>query len=200
MSSSTDLFWKGGMKMKATEQLKAEHDGIRIILNVLDRISADIKGGKGANREHLGQIVEFLKVFVDKCHHAKEEDVLFPALEAAGIPREGGPIGVMLSEHETGRGHVRSMAEALSADREGGRDALAGFSVAAMDYRNLLDQHIDKENNILYVMADDRITEEEQEKLFLEFEKIESDKIGAGTHERFHALIDDLEKIYLGRG
>ena len=92
------------------------------------------------------------------------------------------------------------MAEALSADREGGRDALAGFAVAAMAYRNLLDQHIDKENNILYVMADDRITEEEQEKLFLEFEKIESDKIGAGTHERFHALIDDLEKIYLGRG
>ena len=48
---------------------------------------------------HLNQILTFFKVFIDKCHHGKEEIFFFPAFEAAGIPNEGGPIGVMIEEH-----------------------------------------------------------------------------------------------------
>ncbi len=183
--------------MKATEQLKAEHEGIKIMLGILDKICDDIKSKRNANPEHLGQIIEFLKVFVDKCHHSKEEDVLFPALEKAGVSREGGPIGVLLGEHEMGRGYVRSMAESLLNHEKGNREALSEFADTARNYEALLDQHIDKENNVLYVMADELIPEEEQENLFAEFERIESERIGAETHERFHALIGDLKKIYL---
>lgn len=64
-------------------------------------------------KEELEGIMEFLMVFVDKCHHGKEEDFLFPALEAAGVARDGGPIGVMLHEHERGRRHIADMKNAL---------------------------------------------------------------------------------------
>ncbi|MDD5557380.1 MAG: hemerythrin domain-containing protein [bacterium] len=183
--------------MKATGQLKAEHEGIRIMLRVLDKIGDDIKAGAGVDAGHLHRIIEFLKVFVDRCHHGKEEDVLFPALERAGVPGEGGPIGVLLAEHETGRARVRAMAAALSNHEKRGREALAGFADTAGEYTALLDQHIEKENTVLYVMADRLLSEGEQEKMFAEFERIESERIGAGTHERFHALIGDLQGRYL---
>ena len=73
--------------MNATDQLRAEHEGILTMLQILERISEQMNSGKQADTAHLGKIVEFLQVFADKCHHGKEEDILFPALEKVGIPR-----------------------------------------------------------------------------------------------------------------
>ncbi len=67
-------------------------------------------------------------MFADQCHHGKEEDLLFPAMEAAGIPRESGPIGVMLEEHNIGRQYVRGMAEAVSGYRAGETQAGRAFA------------------------------------------------------------------------
>jgi hemerythrin-like domain-containing protein len=59
------------------------------------------------------QGVDFVRNFADRCHHAKEEENLFPRMEARGVPRDGGPIGVMLFEHEEGRAYVRAIAGAI---------------------------------------------------------------------------------------
>jgi hemerythrin-like domain-containing protein len=83
--------------MRPTEELRAEHDGILVMLKILERVSGQLTSPSTVELKHLDQILEFLKVFVDRCHHGKEEDILFPALEEAGIPRRGGPIGVMLA-------------------------------------------------------------------------------------------------------
>ena len=88
--------------MKATDELRKEHQGIELMLRVLQAVAEKFKRGERVNTEHLDGILEFLSIFVDKCHHGKEEEFLFPALEAAGVRREDGPIGVMLSEHEQG--------------------------------------------------------------------------------------------------
>jgi hemerythrin-like domain-containing protein len=67
--------------------------------------------------ESLGdwkKALDFIRHFADECHHFKEEQVLFPAMEEHGIPKEGGPIGMMLIEHEEGRGYVRDMAAAIA--------------------------------------------------------------------------------------
>lgn len=74
--------------MKATQQLKDEHEGIKIMLNILGQICFRLETKGDLNEKHFEGILEFLKVFVDKCHHGKEEDLLFPALEEAGIPKE----------------------------------------------------------------------------------------------------------------
>ena len=95
--------------MKPTDQLKDEHKGISLMLQILGKVCEQIEAGIQISTEHLEKIVDFFKVFVDTCHHGKEEDLLFPAMEEAGIPREGGPIGVLLSEHEQGRGYVSAM-------------------------------------------------------------------------------------------
>jgi hemerythrin-like domain-containing protein len=98
----------------------------------------------------LDQLIEFFIVFVDKCHHGKEEELLFPALEAIGVQRDGGPIGVMLAEHQQGREYVQKMNEAFSQYNEGDRAAATKLAKNARAYIALLRQHIDKENNVLF--------------------------------------------------
>ncbi|MCF8078748.1 MAG: hemerythrin domain-containing protein [Desulfobacterales bacterium] len=183
--------------MKATRELKNEHRGIEQMLQVLDAISAKLRLGEPLPAEHMDGIMEFLTVFVDTCHHGKEEEFLFPALEAAGVPREGGPIGVMLSEHEQGRQLVARLKEWVAGYRSGDQQAAAGFQRVAREYVDLLNQHIAKEDTVLFPLADERLAAEQDAVLFEAFEQLERERIGAGKHEAFHALLDQLQGIYL---
>jgi hemerythrin-like domain-containing protein len=144
----------------------------------------------------LKQIVRFIQGFADKCHHAKEEDLLFPAMEEAGVPRQGGPIGVMLAEHTEGREHVRRMKEAAERYAAGDLKAGSEFAGHARQYAALLSQHIHKEDNILYPIADARLSARAQVRLEKDFEKVEEEVVGAGKHEEYHRLLEKLEKTY----
>lgn len=183
--------------MKPTEQLKEEHQAIKLMLRISEKVCEKLESGEEVNPEHLEQIVGFIKVFADKCHHGKEEDLLFTAMEEAGIPRKGGPIGVMLTEHDMGRGYVRGMSEAVAKYKAGDRKASSAIVVNARNYIALLTQHIDKEDNILYPMADMHLSGERQKELLEEFERVEREKIGVGRHEEFHRLLDRLKEVYL---
>jgi len=66
--------------MTPTEQLKEEHEAIKLMLRILDKVCDKLESGEEVNPEHLDQILEFIKVFADKCHHGKEEDLLFQQL------------------------------------------------------------------------------------------------------------------------
>jgi hemerythrin-like domain-containing protein len=183
--------------MKPTEQLKEEHKSIELMLRILEKVCEKLESGEKINPEHLEKILEFIKVFVDKCHHAKEEAQLFPAMEEAGIPKHGGPIGVMLLEHDTGRDYVKGISEALEKYKEGDLKAASYIIENAKNYIALLKQHIVKEDNILYPMAEVCLSEKKQGELLERFEIIEQEKIGAGKHEEFHKLLHYLREVYL---
>jgi hemerythrin-like domain-containing protein len=183
--------------MKATQQLKDEHEGIKLMLNIMETISNDLEKGKGLNPDHFEKILEFIKGFADKCHHGKEEDILFPAMVNHGIPKEGGPIAVMLYEHRLGRDHIKSLSSAFEEFKGGNMSAINGIISSSRGYVELLRNHIEKENNILFMMADRALNEKEQLKIFDAFEKLEVEKIGIGKHEEFHKLLKELKSIYL---
>jgi hemerythrin-like domain-containing protein len=183
--------------MSATQQLKDEHEGILLMLRILDKIAAKIEAQGSVDPHHLDRIVEFLRVFADKCHHGKEEDLLFPELEKSGISRERGPIGVMLAEHQQGRAFVRGMAKAAAQHKEGDAKGGTDFAENARGYIALLTLHIGKENNVLFPMADRVLSEKTQKALEEGFEKIERERIGEGTHEGFHKLLHHLQEIFL---
>lgn len=183
--------------MRATEELRAEHDGILTILEILEKISNRLSAGEAVEASHLDQIMEFLKVFADRCHHGKEEGILFPALEEAGIPNQGGPIGVMLHEHTDGRAYIQEMDNALDGMKKGDSDAPRSFANASRLYIDLLKQHIEKENQVLFPMADESLAAERQRDIAEQFDNFEKEKIGAGRHEAFHKMMDELAEIYL---
>jgi hemerythrin-like domain-containing protein len=184
--------------MKATQQLKDEHEGVKIMLGILEQVCKQLESKGSLNKEHFESILEFLKVFVDTCHHGKEEDLLFPALEGAGVPKEG-PITTALHQHELGRNHVQAMNNAFSAFITGDRSSSQDIVQNAQDYISLLKDHIELENNVLFVAADSRLSEQKQNELIEGFEKIEEERIGIGKHEEFHGLLKRLSAIYIDR-
>lgn len=183
--------------MKATQQLKDDHEGIKIMLSIMEEISNDLEKGKEINSVHYAKIIEFIKGFADKCHHGKEEDILFPAMVNHGMPKEGGPIAVMLNEHELGRGHIKSLSSAFEEFKDGNKLAINNIISSSRNYVELLRNHIEKENNILFMMADNILSESEQSEIFEAFEKLEVEKIGIGKHEEYHHLLKELKSIYL---
>jgi len=183
--------------MKATDELRKEHQGIEIMLRVLQAVTDKFDRGEEVYTEHLDGILEFLSIFVDKCHHGKEEEFLFPALEVAGVPREHGPIGVMLSEHEQGRKLVARLKGAVKGYKSGDSANTASARRIINEYVALLTQHIAKENTVLFPMADAKLDSNKDAELFEAFEQLELDRIGVGKHDEFHALLHRLQETFL---
>jgi hemerythrin-like domain-containing protein len=129
------------------------------------------------------QAADFIAHFADQYHHEKEEQLLFPALAAHGIPAESGPIGCMLHDHEAGRTHLGRMRMAIAA---GDRGAAAQ---AGADYAALLRAHIAKEDGVLFEMAREILPVAVIDELALKFEAV-----GSRTPRRDHyrQLADEM--------
>lgn len=185
--------------MQATDLLKEEHHGVKISLRILEQLGAKLVETPGAQgaiyAADLERLIEFFKVFVDKCHHAKEEDVLFPAL--VGTPIASDLVRELLGEHAAGRKLVVEMAEELKKYQTGNKNAVSAIRKAAKSYDQLLTAHIAKEDRDLYTIADVKISARDQKEMVEVFEKIELERIGMGTHEKFHTMLGEFKQKYL---
>lgn len=166
--------------------LMAEHRVIEKALACLAKMADEFEEKNAVETGVAGEVIEFLRTFADRCHHGKEEMNLFPAMEGRGLPVDVGPTAVMRSEHVMGRGFIREMAEAVD------RGSSLAFVAAARRYVELLTEHILKEDQVLFPMADKMIPQEEQERLLAAFERVEERDIGPGVHDRMLGIADRL--------
>ena len=174
--------------MTPTDELKHEHQIILIALDGVEREMQRVQGGGPVPEERVGQMIDFIQNFADRCHHAKEENLLFTRMQERGLPVNGGPIGAMLQEHDEGRRLVRAAAQALPSAGAGDAAATSALASNLLAYVRLLRLHIDKEDNVLYPMADQILTAADQTELAAAFERVEAEEMGEGTHERYHQL------------
>ncbi len=182
--------------MNPTDILKGEHRVIEQILDCLEQIAAECRTHARLEAEPARDAINFFRNFADRCHHGKEEAHLFPAMEAKGFPRDGGPTGVMLHEHEAGRGHIRAMDEAIEQAADGDATAVTQFCEHAVGYIELLREHISKEDHCLFGMADRAFNAADQTALLAKFEHVEAHDMGEGTHQRFLDLANRLADRY----
>lgn len=181
--------------MVATEALKKDHRIIEKVLTVLEGVSNKIEAGNEVPIDILTKASDFIKDFADNYHHGKEEDILFRTMEEKGFPREGGPIAIMLAEHDEGRGYVRALSEGIKKYEAGDSSAKKIIVDNARSFAALLFQHIQKEDNILYMMANNIIPEPLQKELLNKFELVEKEKFGDSGYQRYINLVEDLEKV-----
>lgn len=181
--------------MLATQVLRQEHEGILAMLQVVEAAAFRLRDGKPVPNDLMLNAADFFSNFADKCHHGKEEDRLFPKMVEHGIGEEGGPIGVMKAEHVRGRALVRAMRE--GAARYAGGDATAAPALVrnTLEYVQLLREHIEKENLVLFMLADQVIPDAEQRELARAYDEFEANVMGAGVHERYHAMIAEYQKL-----
>ena len=181
---------------KPSTVLRSEHRVILRVLGVLDRLVARAERGAGFEDRALQRCVEFFRLFADACHHAKEEDLLFPVLEQRGIPREGGPIGVMLDEHQVARQLTKRMGAELAAHAGGDVDATQRFIEAARQYHGLLTNHIFKEDNVLFEMGDRIMTANDQHELCASFGEVGCRAFEGKRREELKQVADELEQSW----
>jgi len=176
---------------QATDVLRHEHEAILMALRILEQISNQARQGTATSAD-IRQFLGFLREFADTCHHGKEEGLLFPAMIDAGLPADGGPVSVMLSEHERGRALVAAMADAAEPTISPTR-----FADAAAAYVDHMKAHIEKENTVLFPMADRVVAPEVMDGLVAAFERHEEDVMGSGRHEQLHDMLRELKVKYL---
>ena len=116
---------------KATQDLRKEHDAVLYVMQLMDKMMLQDSKENESMLLYYDEVLYFLKTFVDKCHHGKEENLLFKELQSKGTPNDGGPIGVMLQEHALGRSYIAQMGETLEAK------SVDGFNAVAANYCDL---------------------------------------------------------------
>jgi len=178
--------------MKPTDVLVHEHEIILKVLEAAEREVTFIDETGKLREQRIGQMMYFIRNFADRCHHAKEEKRLFVFMHERGMSLDGGPIAVMLHDHEAGREFVLGMVNGLEMARAGNAEAVKTVKDNLAGYIQLLRMHIHKENNILFPMAAKMMTPEDEVRLIAEFEQVETEEMGAGVHEKYHRLAHEL--------
>jgi len=178
--------------MESIKNLVEDHEIIIRALKLLEYFTNRLAEGRYIDRNVFNNLLEFFRIFADRCHHGKEEKVLFPLLERLGIPREGGPIDVMLYKHNLGRNLINNLSIAIERYYKGEQDAIKDITIYIREYTELLEQHIEKENNILFSMGSLLMSIQDDRYVIEKFEEIERN---IGKHEEFIKAIEELERL-----
>jgi len=166
--------------------LTAEHRVIQTVLDAMEAQVLALRRGEELRKDWWSRAVEFVEMFADKCHHGKEEALLFPALVAHGVADRGGPVGVMKHEHA----HGRELKDAML--RASNKSDVTSLAKHATTFIEFLRQHIDKEDHCLFQMARAHLPQDQVRELLLQFEQFEVDHVGHGTHCFYLGLARDL--------
>jgi hemerythrin-like domain-containing protein len=178
--------------MTPTEILMDEHRLIVKVLDCLEEAADRLDGGDDVSPEFFLDAAEFVAGFADRCHHGKEEDILFVAMTAMDMPQDAGPVAVMLQEHDEGRAYTAGFRSAAEQVKSGDTSAAADIVRNVYDYVNLLREHINKEDNVLFPMADQIIPADSMQKVSEEFRKVVADDEENGVSAKYKALVDKL--------
>lgn len=164
-----------------TKILSKEHEVILKFIDVLMKECQEMRKSKAVNRVFFQEAIGFIREYADQLHHAKEEEILFKEL----CSRENqekmhcNPIEQMLFEHNLGRDFVRNMEESLN------RNDWAKLAENAESYSRLLQEHIFKEDRIMYPLADSVLSPEAQRAILEEFRKVEGSELSRKVQKKY---------------
>jgi hemerythrin-like domain-containing protein len=180
------------MKANVTQVMVDEHELILRMIALVEHNTALLEKGKFRNWQFYLDAIDFIRNYADRFHHAKEEDVLFTELVKNGMPEKQSPIEAMQMEHDQGRDHVRAMEDAAQKALAGETGQATIIAEHAKGYAELLRGHIEKENNILYPLAERVLPEEVRNSMLSAYEVA-----GArtpGLEEKYKRLVEGYEQ------
>lgn len=167
-----------------TDILRAEHDAIEHLLQAMDGMAAVLESGGEVPRRDVESALGVIAGFADKCHHAKEEKVLFPVLRRAA-PAEGERIARALEgDHAAARKLTATMRAQAAAGESGRANERTELARQARTYAKLLRAHIALESKDLFELVE-KLPPQTRHHLAEEFDRIEAQETGEGAHERF---------------
>ena len=182
------------MSKNPTEMLEAEHRFIAQVVSAAGLLAEKLEAGQPVEAQIFQNIVEFMRLYADKSHHGKEEDLLFPLLAERGVPMRGCPVDALMREHVMGRALVKGLAEAAEAWQEGDPSARENLIKNLRGITELYPNHIWKEDYLLFPMSNKVLSAEDQQNLAQEFNRVE-EVIGREVHQRLELLSEQLAQL-----
>ena len=170
-----------------TQVLSEEHQNILKVIGAIKKECQLIEDGQTVDQEFFKTAIDFIRNYADRWHHAKEEDILFKAMCQDEVAMHCNPVDQMLHEHDLGRDYIKNLETSLSNNN------IKEILTNARGYAFLLADHIFKEDNILYPMADQVLSKDQQAKIKQEFRQVETDKFGPEVKDKYLNIVKTFE-------
>jgi len=183
--------------MKPTDSLTYEHNAIKLMLSVMHNISESIKDKKVFYTNDVEKIVDFLSIYVDKCHYNKEEAVFYPALLLNKYPIEIMPLSVLTNEHKIGKGYLAEISCCVENCKIGSTFSVERIAECMENYVQLKEAHILKEEKDYFPLANKILNEDSQKEISKQFHLINDEFDGLDIHTRYDELLKSMEQKYL---
>ncbi len=179
------------MEKRATQILEEEHHLIQQVVGAMAAVADWVSEGQLVEKEMLVNLVDFMRVFVEKCHQEKEESHLFPLLAAKGVPVAGCPIGALTHEHQSAAKLTADLGATVEVYLKDPKGMGLFLTTTLRSIVELMPAHIWKEDYLLFPMTDKILNDQEQQGLVERFEEVER-KVGLDVHHRFEHLAEQL--------
>jgi hemerythrin-like domain-containing protein len=177
--------------MQARGPLMIEHRLIERMLLVVKNVLTEIESKQKVDPVFVDIAVDFIRVYADRTHHGKEEDILFRELNKKSL--SAGDRKVMkelIEEHVFGRQTTKSLVEANTRYRNGDETALFDVARNLQTLITFYPKHIEKEDKMFFPSSRDYFTDEEDQKMLAEFGEFDRKMI----HEKYKSLVEGLER------
>jgi hemerythrin-like domain-containing protein len=167
-----------------------EHRLIEQMLNVIRRTLESVKQTQSIDPYFVDTAVDFIRVYADRTHHGKEEDILFKELRNKHLSNEDGQVmGELIEEHIFGRKTTKALIEANLAYRNGTKAALGEVTACLETLVDFYPKHIRKEDAVFFPASRTYFSDEEDQALLAKFWEFDRKMI----HEKYKAVVMEYE-------
>jgi hemerythrin-like domain-containing protein len=184
--------------MDAIELMVSEHKNIKRMLKVIRVMCIKVLNNENVDFEDFYKVIDFVRNYADKHHHAKEENILFKKMgDELGEVIAKGPVAGMFVEHDMGRHYMANLEAALEKFKAGDKDSKVDIIANAISYTELLNRHIDKEDTAIYSFARRALSKAAMEAVEQSCSDVENSAAGLGTQDKYITLVEEFEKKFL---
>ena len=177
--------------MQARGPLMIEHRLIERMISVIKDALLQIEVNHRTDPVFIDIAVDFIRIYADRTHHGKEEDILFRELSKRSVSAEDKNVmEELIEEHIFGRQTTKALVEANTRYRNGDESALADISSKLQTLVEFYPKHIEKEDKIFFPASRVYFTDQEDQAMLAEFWEFDRKMI----HEKYKSVVEGLEK------
>jgi hemerythrin-like domain-containing protein len=184
--------------MNAIDIMINEHKNVKEMLNVIRNMSIRVLNNGKMDYMDFYKVIDFVRTYTDKHHHAKEENILFKKMgDELGERIAKGPIAGMLIEHDLGRLYMANLETAIEKFNNGDKDARVDIIANSISYVDLLTRHIDKEDSTIYKFAERALSKSTMEDIEEKCSYVENMASENALQQKYIDLLNNLKEKYM---
>lgn len=172
--------------------LMIEHRLIERMIRLMERELKVMEETGQVRIDFVDKMVDFVRSYADRCHHGKEEDILFKELQGKQISDlHRQVIDELIQEHIQGRFLTGEIIEAKQDYRSENKEGVSSLVEPLRALVSFYPRHIEKEDKHFFIPCMGYFSKAEQEEMlsrFLEFDR-------SLFHDKYRGIVEEYERF-----